>query len=247
MATAGFARRYSDALSTRNFRTRLKQARRRLWTRRLATTAAVGLALYLGLWSYDALGESRIRGFAQQQASEPALVRAAWDRYQNWHPSRHLLRPTSSLKYEQEQLETLDRLLREQARDEQLTQLRRRSDDPDADPEAVWTDFLVFREEFPEQTLDSDLARLRQRIKIASDRRRDIRERQERARRERLGLLAVRELETAERSKDLGTLTELAGKLAREHARTTAEAELLRRQVGGRNGISIGTLRQYDP
>jgi hypothetical protein len=35
----------------------------------------------------------------------------------------------------------LERQLREKEREERLTDLRRRADDPDADPEAVWADF----------------------------------------------------------------------------------------------------------
>src|SRR5262249_46277636 len=65
----------------------------------------------------------------------------------------------------------------------------------------------------------------------ASDARREERERNLRAERERQALLAVRRLEQAERNQPLASLAALAGSLAREHARTVAEAELLRRQA----------------
>jgi hypothetical protein len=229
-ATRAFARRYPDAPATRAFRARLATARRQRLARWAVGVVATLLTVSTALWSYDAWGEWRARAQAGEHADNPAAAREVWGGYQLWHPTRSLTRPESSLEHEKEQVQELDRVLREQDRSNRLTELRRQARDPDADPETVWAEFLRFRDRFPEYDLDAEGALLRQRIKAASDRQREQREQAERIERERQGLLAVRQLVLAERKGDLVELVGLAGKLAREHARTTAEAELLRRQ-----------------
>ena len=229
-ASRAFARRYPDAPATRAFRTRLSRARRRRFLRWTVGVGAALLALSASLWGYDLLGAYRVRAFAAEHADNPAVAREAWAGYQLWHPTRSLMLSSAALEHEQEQVDELDHVLRERARNEGLVELRRRARDPDADPEIVWAEFLRFRDRFPEYDPDEDGAVLRQRIKEASDRRREERERAERAERERQALLAVRQLELAEGRSDLAALAALAGKLAREHARTNGEAELLRRQ-----------------
>jgi hypothetical protein len=229
-ATRAFLRRYPDAPTSKTFRARLSKARRQRLLRWTTGIAATLLAITAALWTYDTWGEYRARALADEHVDNPAAAREAWATYQLWHPTRSLLRPTASVEHEKEQVEELDRILREQDRSSQLVELRRKARDPDADPEGVWAEFLRFRERFPEYDLDYEGSLLRQRIKAASDQQREQRERAERTERERKGLLAVRELELAQRKGDLAALVDLAGKLAREHAHTNAEAELLRRQ-----------------
>jgi hypothetical protein len=228
-ATRVFVRRYPQAPATRAFRSRLARARRQRLMRWAVGIAATLLTVTATLWGYDAWGEYRVRHFAGEHADNPAVAHEAWASYQRWHPTRSLLLSSAALEHEKEQVDELTRVLHDQARDDGLVELRRRARDPDADPEVVWAEFLRFRDQFPEYDPDEDGAVLRQRIKTASDRRREERERAERGERERLALLAVRQLELAEGKNNLAALMELAGRLAREHARTNGEAELLRR------------------
>ncbi len=230
-ATSAFARRYPDSPATKAFRSRLLRARARRVMRRSLTVAATLSAAFLALWSYDALGASRVRAVVAGHPDNPALVRQAWRDYQRWHPTRRLLLSAAAGEQEREQVAELDRRLRDQERGDRLAELTRRAGDPDADPETVWEEFRRFRADFPEQDLDSPTAQLRQRIKLASDARREEREHKERAERERQALLAVRRLEQAERKEPLAALAALAGSLARDHAGTAAEGELLRRQA----------------
>ncbi len=230
-ATRAFSRRYPDSPAGKAFRGRLAKARRQRAVRWVLGVAAALLSIGVGLWGYDAWGEHAARAAAAENADNPAAARQAWSDYQLWHPTRGLTRPAAALDYEKEQVAELDRVLREQQHAADLAELRRRAVDPDADPEVVWAEFLRFRERFPEYDLDADVARLRARIKSASDDKREQRERAERAERERKALLAVRQLELSERKGDLAALVSLAGQLARDNARTSGEAELLRRQA----------------
>jgi hypothetical protein len=229
-ATLTFAWRYPDAPATKAFKRRLFSQRWRKRRRQFLAVAALLLATWLGLWSYDFFGERGVRRIATQNPSNPEVVLAAWRSYQTWHPTRHLLRP-AAVRAEREDVAELERVQREQARQERLTDLRKRARDPDADPEIVWADFLRYRGEFSEYELDAESRLLRERIKKASDARREERARIERARREAEARLALRDLERAEQSASLTSLVEQATKMLRKHAGTNVEAEFLRRRA----------------
>ncbi len=230
-ATKNFARRYPDSPSAKAFQRRFSSQRWRLRTRQVLAASAALLALWVGLWTYDALGERSVRRFARENPGDPAAVREAWRTYQTWHPTRGIIRPAAR-RAEAEEVAELDHVLRELRQQERLTALRRAADDPDADPEVVWADFLSFRGDFPEYDLDGEGRTLRTRLKIASDRRKAAKEQQIRAKREEAGRLALRDLERAEQSATLTGLVDQSTRLAREHAGTTVEAEILRRRGG---------------
>ena len=171
-----------------------------------------------------------MRRFAEENADNPSAVVQAWQSYQAWHPMRHLLRP-AAVRAEQEDVAELQQQLREQERQERLADLRRRADDPDADPEGVWTDFLRFRAEYPEYDLDGEGRQLRERVKRASDLRREERARAVKAKREQEAQVALRDLERLEQSANLTALVDQSTNLLRQHAGTTTEAELTRRRA----------------
>jgi hypothetical protein len=230
-ATRAVLRRYPDSQTVKRSRRQLFSERWHRRGRRALAAAAAVAVLWLGLWTYDALGERSMRKFAGANADRPALVRAAWGFYQAWHPTRGLMRP-AALRAEQEDVAALDHLLRDQQQQERLAELRRCADDPDADPESVWAEFLRFRSDFPEYDLDSEGLYLRQRLKKASDLRKEAKAAEVRARREKAARLALRDLERAEQSATLPALVEQATRLTGEHAGTCVETELLQRRAG---------------
>jgi hypothetical protein len=230
-ATKTFARRYPDAPSVGDFKRRLFRQKWRKRLHRTLTVVALFAAAWVGLWAYDFQGERKVRLFAQEYPDDPAAVLEAWRSYHLWHPTRRLVRPGAA-RAEQEDLAELERVRRDRECEERLAELRRRAGDPDADPEAVWGDFLRFRGDFPEHDLDGESRQLRERIKKASDSRREERARVERRKRERQARLALRDLERAEQSATLSALVELSTRLLKEHAGTSLEAELLRKRAG---------------
>jgi GTPase SAR1 family protein len=229
-ATHTFARRYPDSPARTVFTKRLSAQRWKKRSRQALAAVAALAALWLGLWSYDRVGERNVRRFAEENADNPEAVLAHWHSYQSWHPLRRVLIP-AAVKAEKEDLADLHRVQREKERDLRLTDLRRRADDPDADPEGVWSDFLQFRADFPEHDLDGEGRLLRERIKKASDTRREERERIARAKRESEARSALRDLERAEQSADLKALVAQATQLLRQHAGTSAESELTKRRA----------------
>jgi hypothetical protein len=230
-ATRALLRRYPDSDTVKRFRRRLFAERWRRRSRRAVTVAVALAALCLGLWVYDALGERSMRKFAARNANHPEVVRSAWRTYQAWHPTRKLMRP-AALRAEREDVAELDRLLRDREQQERLAGLRRSADDPDADPEAIWAEFLRFRGDFPDYDLDGEGLYLRQRLKKASDLRKEAKAAEVRAKREKEARLALRDLERAEQSATLTALVDQATRLAREHDGTSIAAQLLSRRDG---------------
>jgi hypothetical protein len=223
-ATQAFARRYPDDPRTALFQSRLREAVWRRRGRRVLTAAAGLLALTALLWSYDVYGARQLDRALAERADESQALRDVWSAYQTWYPTRYLFR-FATLEQKRDQVAELGR----QAR---LSELRRLADDPDADPEAAWAEFLRFREEFPGHDLDDMDLSLRERLKSANDRRRDERAAREKADRDRKGQAALRELERAEPSTGLAGLIDLASRLAKEHPDASSEPELLRKRAG---------------
>ena len=54
---------------------------------------ATAACLLLGLWTYDLLGYQRATAFETENPSAPAAALSQWQAYQDWHPTRHVLRP----------------------------------------------------------------------------------------------------------------------------------------------------------
>lgn len=239
-ATRTFAQRYPGDLATRSFQKRLSRARWRRRGTRLAGAVATLVMLFLGLWGYDAHGASRLHQAVGAASDDPVAQRSAWHDYQKWYPTRHLFR-SAEVAGEGEQLAELERQIREQERLARLADLRRKVDDPDVDPEATWVEFLRFREEFAGTNLDDEGKRLRERIKVASDRRRVEREKREKEERERKAKLALRELERSETSLPLPALIDLSSRLAHEHAGTAEEGPILKRR-----GVYLKRLDERD-
>jgi hypothetical protein len=222
-ATGRFARRYPNDAATRDFQARLSRSR---WTRRvrqvLSVSAAI-CALFALLWGYDALGTHRLERALSASGDDLVARRAAWRTYEAWYPTRYLFQ-SSRLATQRDEIAELDMQIR-------LAELRHRADNPDDDPEVVWSAFVQFREQFPSVELtEVDLA-LRTRLKKANDARRAEREKREKADRDHKGRLAFRELEQAEITSALPVLIELASRLAREHAEAEIAPEILRRRA----------------
>src|SRR5262249_19793659 len=143
-ATSGFAARYPNAPAAREFQARLRQLRARRTRRRaLGVTAAV-VAAVLGLWTYDAVAEGPARRVAEANGEAPVAARRHWQRYQAWHPTRHLFRPAAR-EAERLRLAELDARIHEQSRADRLAELRHAAADPDADLDVVHASFRRFR------------------------------------------------------------------------------------------------------
>jgi hypothetical protein len=165
---ACFARRYPDAAATAAFRQRLHRARWQRLRRRSFTGIAASLALALSLWGYDALGYYRAGRFESSHSEAPAVAAARWESFQTWHPLRQLTRVSSS-ETEEAHLRTLHKEARRQECESRLAELRRRAGDPDADGEAIWSDFQQFHTAYPEGSVAVDLEQLRTAIKNRRD------------------------------------------------------------------------------
>jgi hypothetical protein len=156
-AVACFARRYPDAPATRLYRERLAAVRRKRARRRLLFGALAALALFFGVWTYDAVGQYQADRFAALNADDPQAVRDRLLAFQTWHPTRFWLNPTAR-RTATERLRDLDAQIRERRWQEQLTDLRRRTADPDADAVEVEHSFRRLQADFPEFSLDDALS-----------------------------------------------------------------------------------------
>jgi hypothetical protein len=214
---ANFARRYPDTQTTAGYQQRLRDLRlrrRRNWSLATAATAA---CLALAVWSYDAIGLQQAERFAVDHTDTPAAVQENWQRFEAWHPTRHLSQTVTTLADEQRQAD-LARQVRDKERDGQLATLRRQATDLDADPSQVWQRFQDFRVAFPEVNIDADLQQLRSAIKARHDEQVN-----QRARR------ALDELKrAAQRSDDLPALVKLADTFLAEYPGSALEEEARR-------------------
>jgi hypothetical protein len=217
---ACYRRRYPDAALGRELGAKLlglrKQQRRRRWKVGLA---AVG-ALLLALFTYDLAAASRARRFTAENADNPAVVRDYLRTYHAWHPTRHWFR-LAAARAEEEQMQALDAEVRERQRGDRLAEVRRQAADPDADAEVVWQQFRDFRNEFPEQDIDSDLAQFRSTLESRRN-----------AERERKAREAFAELQRLEQQGNLTVLIEQTDRFLREHRDTSSAVEAARRREG---------------
>ena len=165
---ACFARRYPDSPAATAYRQRLREQVRRRRRQRAWAAVAAAAALLIGLWTYDLLGYQGARRFEAENAGDPATVLRRWQTFQTWHPTRHFLRPASA-RAEDDHLRGLQGQARDRERDERLAGLRRRADDPGADPESTWRQFETFCGDYPEVDVAGDLRQLRQAIKQRRD------------------------------------------------------------------------------
>jgi hypothetical protein len=216
-----FARRYPDAAETADFRSRLRQARLRRIRRRVLTFAATAAAMVFSLWSYDAYGYSQAVRFEAEHADAPAAAVQRWHSFQSWHPTRHFTR-VSKTEAEEVRLRELERDARRVRFEVQLTDLRRRAADADADATALWEEFQLFRAEFPDVDVTSDLSELRTVVQS-----RNSREQSRRAQR------AFDDLLTAEgKSYDLAALIEQADRFLGTYSETPHSSEVRSRRDG---------------
>ncbi|MBY0523733.1 MAG: GTPase domain-containing protein [Gemmataceae bacterium] len=224
---ACFAQRYPDAPATKANEQQLRELRRHQRRRRmLGLAAAIAIAL-VGMWTYDAVGQRDLNRFEAEHADNPQAQIEQWQQYQAWHPTRHLF---GSLTAEDEKgrLDELAAQLRERDRVSRLSELRRKSADPDADPEASWREFQDFRARFPEANVDGDLDQLRAVIKARRDD--QVKQRAQRA---------YEELARAsQRSSDLSGLVMLTDRFLRDHSGSFLEPEVRR--------IRAGAVRRLD-
>jgi len=165
---AAFARRYPEAPATTLHRQRMHAlASRRRRRRSLAALgAAAGLVLTLG--AYDVFGRQGAERFAADHEDNPAAVLAHWQTFETQHPTRGLFQPQATGA----EADRLRELAAEAQRREcaaRLAELRRRSADPDADPEATWQQFVAFRADYPEADIDADLHSVRDSVKARRD------------------------------------------------------------------------------
>jgi hypothetical protein len=167
-AVACFARRYPDAPAARQSQKRLAVLRRRRTAWRLLAAATAALALFFGVWTYDALGRSQARRFSELNADDPEAVKQQWIGFQFWHPTRNLFNEAAR-RAEAERLNDLDARIEERRREreareraqswkEQLADLRRRAASPDCDAVEVSRAFQQLQADFPEFSVD-DLLR----------------------------------------------------------------------------------------
>jgi hypothetical protein len=215
---ASFARRYPSAPATAAFQGRLREQRRQRRRRWTVAGAAAAACLVLSLWTYDAWGEQRAARFAADNADDPVAVRQNWLSFQAWHPTRHLLHPAAA-GGERERLHELDERIRARQYSERLSELRRRANDPDADPEAVWSELQNFHRDFPDHDVDADWQQFRAGLKARYD-----------AERGRRADAAFADLERAAEKAPLGDLVEQADRFLRDYAGTQHESEVRRRR-----------------
>jgi hypothetical protein len=217
---ACYRRRYPNAAAGQELGAKLLGFRRQRRRRRWAIGLAATVAFLLGLFTYDLTGASRARQFAAENAANPTVVRNYLHSYQRWHPTRHWFR-SSSARAEQEQMEALKTQICDRERSERLAEVRRHAADPDADAEAVWQQFRDFRNEFPEQDIDSDLAQFRSSLEARRN-----------AERERKAREAFGELQRLEQQGNLLQLIEHTDRFLRDHRGTGPAVEAARRREG---------------
>jgi hypothetical protein len=215
-AVEHFARRYPQHPEAAESIRRLRElTRRRSWRRGLTGVGAAA-CLVVGLWTYDAAGAASARRFEADHAADLPAVRHQWDSFRAWHPTRNLLSASAATR-EQEHLRQLDRQIEEARCAERLTELRRRADDPDTNPEDVWRQFQAFRTEFPDADVSGDVQQLRAKMKTRRD-----------AARERLAEIAFADLQRDEKDGDLPALVRDADDFLRDYP-DSVRAEVVRR------------------
>jgi hypothetical protein len=165
---ACFARRYPGAPATAEYRRRVRELRWRLLRRRALAALGTAAALAAGLWSYDALAYQQAERFEQRDGADPAAVLQNWHGYQAWHPTRNLLR-SGAAAAEAEHLQALGQEVRRHDCERSLAELRRRSGDPDADPERLWREFQAFHASYPEADVEGELQSLRGTLQARRD------------------------------------------------------------------------------
>ncbi|HEY7155720.1 MAG TPA: hypothetical protein VH575_17285 [Gemmataceae bacterium] len=216
---AAFARRYPDTSAAAAFQRRLRDQRRQRLRRRGFAAALTVACLFLGVWTYDAVGEQRASRFAADSFDDPAAVRQSWLSYQTWHPTRHLLRPAAA-QAERQRLRELEERIHAKQYAERLADLRRRAADPDADAEIVWQELQSFHRDFPEHDADSEWQQFRTTLKERRD-----------AERERRAELAFAELQRLGEKGDLAARVEQADRFLRDFADTSHESDVRRRRA----------------
>jgi hypothetical protein len=213
-----FARRYPDSSALRDYRRRLAALRRRRTRRRLLFGALAALALFLGVWTYDAVGYSRTERFAALNGDDPEAVKAQWLAFQAWHPTRYWF-GAAARRAEAERLRDLEAQIRERHWRAELNDLRRRSAHPDADAVAVERAFRRLQADNPEFSLGQALGewqdRLRRRAEAESARQADE---------------AFRDLERLETKADLPDLVARADQFLKEHGDSARAEEVTRRR-----------------
>jgi hypothetical protein len=216
---AAFARRYPSSPTTAGFQKRLRDLQSQRRRRRTLAGAVLAAGLFLALWTYDALGEQRAARFAADNPDDPLAVRANWQSYQDWHPTRYWLRPATAHEAQQRSQE-LDRRIRTFQYSERLAELRRRAADPDGDPETVWQELQAFHRDFPEHDMNGDWQQFRNTLKSRRD-----------AERERRAERLFAELESLGERGDLAARVELADRFLRDFAGTSHESEVRHRRA----------------
>jgi hypothetical protein len=216
---AAFARRYPDAPATARHRGRLRALTSRRRRRRVAAGLLAAACLAMALGGYDIFGRRSAERFAADHGDDPAAVLAHWQTYQAQHPTRALFQPGAT-RAEEGRFRELAAEARRRECDARLADLRRRGADPDADPEAVWQQFLAFRADYPEADIDSDLQQLRDSVKARRDEQLAHKARQ-----------AFDELVSAEqRSSDLPVLLALSDRWLRNYPGQAPESDVRRRR-----------------
>jgi hypothetical protein len=211
-----FCRRYPGTIAAASFQRRLREQRRQRRRRQGLIGAVLAACALFSVWTYDAWGEQRAARFAADNPNDPVAVRQNWQTYQDWHPTRHWLRSTST-QSELQRLHELDERIHAQQYAERLAELRRRAADPDTDAETVWQELQRFHRDFPEHDVNSDWRSFRDSLKQRRD-----------AEREHRAETAFRELERSSEHSDLSTRIEQADRFLRDFAETAHETEVRR-------------------
>jgi hypothetical protein len=222
--------RYPESPMVAANRQRLRQVRGQTLRRRtlIGATAAACLVALLG--SYDALGHQKAKRFEREHAGDPVATLEEWQRYRAWHPTRHLFQPGTT-QTEDQHLSDLSQQARQFQRDRQLAELRRRAQDPDADPEITWQQFQELRADYPEVTESDSPNSLRRSLKIRRDEQLHHR-----------AQLAFDQLTRAEHDgTDLVVLVIQADQFLRNYADTTVES-----QVRARRAAYLRRLEERD-
>src|SRR5262249_5743754 len=142
----------------------------------------------------------------------------------------HLFQPGNT-QTEDQHLSDLSEQARQVQRDRQLEELRRRAQDPDADPQITWQQFQELRGEYPEITEPEGLTSLRQSPKAPRDGQLHHRSQ-----------LAFDQLTRAEHEgTDLLVLVTQADQFLRNYAESDLEA-----QVRGRRAAYFRRLEERD-
>jgi hypothetical protein len=216
---ACFARRYPAAWSLDSYQQRLRHLRRQRLQLRGLVGAAAAACVALSVWTYDALGYNQLTRFEEQNRNDPAAVLSEWESYQQWHPTRHLLKPEGE-QAEKQHVRDLEQEAKQRAYTQRLTELRRDSEATEPDAEALWQSFVDFRKEFPD-ALQADWQPLQTKLQQQRD-----------AARARKAKAAYAELLHAEhKSRDLPALVAKADQYLRDHVGSADERDVQRRRA----------------